>query len=77
MHRAKVAAAQHRTTLKQVMIESLEQWLSKPSSPTAVELTPEQAEIFEICELGYPVLKKRNAVVTNEMVNQMREELGI
>ena len=37
----------------------------------------EEAEIYEICELGYLVFKKREAVVTNEMVNQMREELDV
>ncbi|WP_367870277.1 hypothetical protein [Luteolibacter sp. Populi] len=77
MHRAKVAAAQRRTTFKQVMIESLEQWLSKPSTPAAVELTPEQAEIFEIDAYGVPVLRKRDRVMTNEMINEMREEMGI
>lgn len=42
-----------------------------------MRLTREKAEIYEICEMGYPVLKKRDASTTNEMINQMREELGI
>ena len=78
MHRAKIAAAQERTTLKQLMIEGLEQRLAEPPPSKPFKLTPEQEEIFEICELGYPVLKKdREGVMTNEMVNQLREELGI
>ena len=60
-----------------VEVEWLIHLTSNNVLPGAGPLTPEQQEIFEICELGYPVLKKRDAVVTNEMVNQMREELGI
>jgi len=77
LRRAKVAAAQRRTTLKELMIEGLENLLSTPKTAAPLQLTPEQTKVYEICELGYPVLKKRDAVVTNEMVNRMREELGI
>lgn len=76
LHRAEMAAAQRRTTVKQLVIEAVEMLLSTPA-PTPVQLTPEQAEIYEIDAYGIPVLKKRGRVVTNEMVNQMREELGI
>ena len=77
LHRAEVAAVQRRTTVKQLLIEGLEQVLASPPRRAPVQLTPEQAEIYEIDAYGIPVLKKRGRVVTNEMVNQMREELGI
>lgn len=76
-HRAKVVAAQRATTMKQLLVTALEKELAERPAPQPVELTPEQQEIYEICEMGYPVLKKRDVVVTNEMINQMREELGI
>jgi hypothetical protein len=77
LHRARVMAAQRRTTLKKLVIEGLENVLSAPAPAAAVQLTPEEAEIYEIDAYGIPVLKKRGRVVTNEMVNQMREELGV
>jgi hypothetical protein len=76
-HRAKVVAAQRKITLKQLMVDALEKELGGIAPHKPIELTPEQQEIYEICDLGYPVLKKRGVVVTNEMINQMREELGI
>ena len=51
--------------------------LAVPPHGGSMLLTPEEAETYEICELGYPVLRKRDAEITNEMVNRMREELGI
>jgi hypothetical protein len=41
------------------------------------ELTEDEKEFLEIDPYGIPVLKKRGVVVTNGLVNQMREELGI
>lgn len=76
-HRAKVLAAQRKTTLKQLVVEALEKATAEPVTPGPVVLTPEQEEIFEIDQFGVPVLKKRDVVMTNEMINQMREELGI
>lgn len=77
LHRAKVVAAQRKTTMKELLVTALEKELAEPPPSPPIELTPEQQEIYEICEMGYPVLKKRGVVVTNEMINQMREELGI
>ncbi len=77
LHRAKVVAAQRKTTLKQLMIEGLESVTGLPTVPAKVELKPQEAEIFEIDAYGIPVLKKRVRGITNEMVNAMREELGI
>jgi len=77
LHRAKVLAAERQTTLKQLVIEGLEHVTAVPVVVAPTVLTPEEAEIYEICEMGFPVLKRRDAVVTNEMINRMREELGI
>lgn len=76
-HRAKVVAAQRATTMKQLLVTALERELAEPPAHKPVELTPEQQEIYEIDSFGIPVLKKRGVVVTNEMINQMRDELGI
>lgn len=75
-YRAKVLAAQRKTTLKQLMVEGLEHVIAAPPRQPA-ELTEDEKQFLEIDEYGIPVLKKRDVVVTNEMVNQMREELGI
>ncbi|WP_035608749.1 hypothetical protein [Haloferula sp. BvORR071] len=99
LHRAEKVAMQRKTTLNKLMIEGLEKAIEVPQAVKAepVQLSPEEAEFFEIdsygvpvlkrrdvedcfeiCELGCPVLKKeRGGVMTNEMVNQMRDELGI
>jgi hypothetical protein len=77
LHRAKVVAAQRKTTLKQLMIEGLENVTASPPAAPRVTLTPEESEVFEIDAYGVPVLKKRSNGITNEMLNTMREELGI
>lgn len=77
LHRAKVVAAQRKTTLKQLMIEGLENVTASPPAAPSVTLTPEESEVFEIDSYGVPVLKKRSNGITNEMLNTMREELGI
>ena len=76
-HRAKVLAAQRRTTLKQLIVEGLEHVTAATSTRLPADLTDEEKQFLEIDPYGIPVLKKRDVVVTNEMVNQMREELGI
>lgn len=75
-HRAKVLAAQRKTTLKQLMVEGLE-FITATARPAPAELTEDEKQILEVDDYGIPVLKRRDVVVTNEMVNQMREELGI
>ena len=78
-HRAKVASAHRKTTLKQLVIDGLEKALEDPPKPKPIELTPEQAEIFEICEMGFPVLKKRPVPPPDEFLAQIRkirDELG-
>ena len=77
LYRAKVVAAQRSITMKQLLVAALEKELAEPPPSEPIELTPEQQEIYEVDSFGIPVLKKRGVVVTNEMINQMREELGI
>jgi len=79
-HRAKVASAHRRTTLKQLVIDGLEKELAETRPTGPVELTPEQAEVFEICEAGFPVLKKRPVPPPDEFlrrIDELREELGV
>jgi hypothetical protein len=77
LRRAKVVAAERKTTLKQLLIEGLEKALGPRTTPPPKKLTAAERANLEICELGYPVLKKRPRGVSNELVNQLREELGI
>lgn len=79
-HRAKVASAQRKTTLKQLVIDGLEKALSEPPKPAPIQLTPEQAKIFDIDERGVPVLKKRPVPPPDEFlarIRELREELGV
>ena len=62
-----------KTALKQLMVEGLEHVTTR----LPADLTEEEKQYLEIDPYGIPVLKKRDVVVTNELVNQMREELGI
>jgi hypothetical protein len=71
--RAKVRAVQQGTTLKQLVLDSLEQSLGL--RPTSAQ--PEMAE-FSVNEIGFPILRRQGkGVVTNEFVNQLREQEGI
>jgi hypothetical protein len=79
-YRAKMASAQRGTTLKRLVIDGLEKELAEPLSPGPVQLSPEQEEIFEICDMGYPVLKKRPVPPPDEYlrrIEELREELGV
>jgi len=77
LHRAKVVAAQRKTTLKQLMIEGLESVTAPRTATQKIVLTPKESEIYEIDSYGIPVLKRRANGITNERLNAMREELGI
>ena len=71
LRRAKIAAAQMDTTLKDLMTRALERELAglaadQPGAPTHV-----------VDEDGLPCLPRRGAVVTDPLVNQLREEQGI
>jgi len=73
LRRAKVAAAQMDTTLKGLITRALERELAG--------LPPGQAGVAQsahvIDEDGLPCLPHRSAVVTDAIVNQLREEQGI
>jgi hypothetical protein len=71
--RAKIRAAQQGTTLKQLVLDSLEQGLGSKPAPGHPK-----AASFEVNEIGFPVLRRQGkGVVTNEFVNQLREQEGI
>lgn len=76
-HRAKVLAAQRKTTLKQLVVEGLERVTAGPAPTASAKLTREQKRYFAIDADGVPVLKKRTDGISNDMVNRMRDELGI
>ena len=80
-HRAKLVAAERRSTLKDLIIEGLAAVTAKPSPRKPLhQLSSEEAEFLELDSHGVPVLKRgkdSRVVVTNEMVDRMREELGI
>ena len=70
---AKTVAAKRRITLKELFTKALE----KEIRPTAA---PATGDHFEIDEFGWPVLKRKlrdGVVVTNDFVNQLREQEGI
>jgi hypothetical protein len=73
LRRAKIAAAQMDTTLKDIMTRALERELAGLSSEQARAAQP----IHVIDEDGLPCLPRRGAVVTDPLVNQLREEQGI
>ena len=72
-HRAKVASAQRRTTLKQLVIDGLEKELAETPPPKPVELTPDQAEVLELDEFGVPVLKVRPVPPPDEFFRRIKE----
>jgi hypothetical protein len=66
-----------KATLKELSVEGLEHVTAATATRKSAELTEEEKRFLEIDPYGIPVLKKRGVVVTDELVNQMREELGI
>jgi hypothetical protein len=76
LHRAKVLAAQRRSTLKQLVIEGLEKVMSGPNSKP-LSLSPTEAELFEIDSEGIPVLKHRGVSVCQAVIDRIRDEEGI
>ena len=63
--------------LKQLRVEGLEPVTAATIARLPPDLTDEEKQFLEIDPYGIPVLMKRDVVVRNELVNQMREELGI
>jgi len=73
LRRAKIAAAQMDTTLKDLMKRALERELAQLSTDQLG--TPQLIHVVD--EDGLPCLPHRGAVVTDPLVNQLREEQGI
>jgi hypothetical protein len=80
LRRAKIVAAQRRTTLKNLLIQGLEQVVQPAASPGAKTLSSEEEEFLELDRSGVPVLKSQNGnqqPVTNQAIDDLREELGV
>jgi hypothetical protein len=78
LHRAKVTAAQRRTTLKNLIVEGLERVMNTPSASSAQPASsPSEDEFFEVDAYGVPVMKRRGFTVTDLMIEKIREEEGI
>ncbi len=72
--RAKIAAAERATTLREIVIESLERGLSGRGEP--VEELPVR-DRFQVDDSGWPVLKRPHGdstVITDEFINRLRDE---
>ncbi len=70
---AKTVAAKRRITLKELFTKALERELHPMQVPGA-------DDHFVLDEDGWPVLKRKpddGVVVTNDLVNKLREEEGI
>jgi len=75
--KARICAAERGTTLRAILIESLEQGLrtedeSPPQLPTRERFQPDNR--------GWPILRPSpgdTRVITNELIDQLREEEGV
>ena len=75
--RAKIRAAEEGTTLRALLINSLAEALVRPASNA--EALPDR-ERFEVDEQGWPVLERApgdTTVITDELVNRLRELEGV
>lgn len=75
--KAKIRAAERGTTLRALLTESLEAQLLEPQAPDP-EL-PQRGR-FRTDERGWPVLQRPagdDRVVTDEFINQLREQEGV
>jgi len=79
LHRAKLLAARRRTTLKNLFIAALEKETAEAPVASPYSLPEEASQLLEINSYGLPVLKRkqRPEPITDEIVNKLREELGI
>lgn len=77
---AKRRAVDESTTLRELVIRGLELVVyPKQSASVAENTSAEYGQPYRLDGDGWPLLDSDvpEVVVTNEMVNQMREELGI
>ena len=75
--RAKIRAAEHGTTLRSLLMESLEVYLLEPAEP-GPKLP--QRDRIRIDERGWPILQRfagDTRVITDDFINQLREEEGM
>lgn len=74
---AKVRAAERGTTLRALLMESLEAYLLEPAAP-GPELP--QRDRIRTDERGWPILQRSagdSPVVTDDFIIQLREEEGV
>ncbi|MYD86816.1 MAG: antitoxin [Acidobacteria bacterium] len=74
---AKIRAAEEGTTLRALLVNSLAESLVRQASNA--ETLPRRQR-FEVDERGWPVLKRApgdTTVITDEMVNRLRELEGV
>ena len=70
--KAKIRAAQRGVTLKALLVDSLTRGISDDSGKE-----PEGPD-FVVNEDGVPIIPKRpGVVITNEMIDRMREDEGV
>ncbi len=75
LHKAKVVAAQRRTSLKALVEQGLEYVLhGPPVTPSQGAAKKNHDEFFEIDEFNVPVLRRRGVKVTDEWVEAIRLE---
>ncbi|MDD9987600.1 MAG: hypothetical protein OXQ31_15100 [Spirochaetaceae bacterium] len=75
--RAKIRAAERGTTLRSLLMESLEVYLLEPAAP-GPELP--QRDRIRTDERGWPILQRApddTRVITDDFINHLREEEGV
>lgn len=71
--RAKIRAAQQGTSLRQLVLDSLEQSLGLKPGPKETKHVE-----FKVNEIGFPVYCRRGkGIVTDDFVNELREQEGV
>lgn len=75
--RAKIRAAERGESLREVVVKALELSLDRTQGG-AGDPPPQEDPLFTVNELGFPVLRAREGVVvSDELINRIREEEGI
>ena len=78
LHEAKVLAARRRTSLKALVEKGLEHILHGTSSATEASSTEvHDQEFFTVDAFNVPILKQRDATVSEEWIDEVRQEEGI
>ena len=75
--RAKIRAAERGTTLRSLLMESLEVYLLDQAAPGP---RLPQRDRFRTDEHGWPILQRSardTRVITDDFINQLREEEGV